>query len=661
MPRDLVLGNGSLLICQDRNLFIRDLYWPHVGLFNHLSGRSIRFGLWADGQFTWVEETWNRDLRYKPDSMVTECRLKTERLGLTLNVSDAVDPQAHVFIRRITITDNTSKARQVRIFWAADTVLCETDIGDTAYYDPFCDSVIHYKRDNYLLFSGMSSDGTGVRDFACGIKGVGGMEGTWKDAEDGELSNNPVAQGAVDSVISIIADVPAGGTSQPLYLWMAAAADRDAILDISNAIRRETPEAILHRTEETEREWLSAALDRSGIRAELTELPSRVQRLYHQSLHFIRTQCDRGGAILAANDTDIMRSNKAHYSYMWPRDGALIAHTLDSAGCHDLSRQFFRFCQQILPRDRTAFMQKYGPDGSVGATWHSFIAPNGEPEIPLQEDETALVVWALENHLTYQSDDAAELYQALAVPCGNFLMSHRDPNTHLPLPSWDLWEERRGIHTFTVCTVIAGLRAVARLALLLEDTANAARYNQGATETQKAMEHYLWSETEKRFMRRLEVHVDGTTDFDRTLDASLHALHLFDILPPDDPRVVSTLKQVDDRLRVRAGIGGMARYEGDYYGRVSHDLVNVPGNPWILCSLWQAQWEILRAKTVADLETAVDMLSWAEICSLPSGVLPEQIHPYNFTPITVAPLTWSHSEFVETVQKWIVKRRQLVD
>lgn len=659
MPRDLVLGNGSLLICQDRNLFIRDLYWPRVGLFNHLSGRSIRFGLWSEGQFTWVEETWNRDLRYKPDSMVTDCRLKTERFNLTLSVSDAVDPEANVFVRRITITDHSGKARQVRIFWAADTVLCETDIGDTAYYDPFCDSVIHYKRDNYLLFSGLSSDGSGVRDFACGMKGVAGMEGTWKDAEDGDLSNNPIAQGAVDSAISIIVDVPANGTSDPAYLWIAAASNRDAILDISARIRQETPETLLVRAETAERAWLSAAVDRSGIGSELAELPSRVRRLYRQSLHFIRTQCDRGGAILAANDTDIMRSNKAHYSYMWPRDGALIAHTLDSAGCHDLSRQFFRFCQQILPRDRPAFMQKYGPDGSVGATWHSFIAPNGEPEIPLQEDETALVVWALENHLNYRRDDAEEMYQSLARPCADFLLAYRDPTTHLPLPSWDIWEERRGIHTFTVCTIIAGLRAASLLAKRLGDAENGARYTQGATEVQRALENHLWSETEKRFMRRLEVHADGTTAFDRIVDSSLHALHLFDILPPDDPRVLATLEQVDSRLRVRAGIGGMARYEGDYYGRISHDLVNVPGNPWILCSLWHAQWEIARAKTMADLETAADTLSWAEICSLPSGVLPEQIHPYNFTPITVAPLTWSHSEFVETVLKWIAKRREI--
>ena len=32
-----------------------------------------------------------------------------------------------------------------------------------------------------------------------------------------------------------------------------------------------------------------------------------------------------GGAILAANDSDILRENRATYSYCWPRDGAIVA------------------------------------------------------------------------------------------------------------------------------------------------------------------------------------------------------------------------------------------------------------------------------------------------------------------------------------------------
>ena len=40
MPRDLPLGNGSLLAAYDSRYQIRDLYWPHVGQENHAMGTA---------------------------------------------------------------------------------------------------------------------------------------------------------------------------------------------------------------------------------------------------------------------------------------------------------------------------------------------------------------------------------------------------------------------------------------------------------------------------------------------------------------------------------------------------------------------------------------------------------------------------------------------
>ena len=60
----------------DRHYRLRDLYYPHVGWYNHTDGHVQRFGVWADGQFAWVEDAgWRRELRYKPDTLVTEVRL----------------------------------------------------------------------------------------------------------------------------------------------------------------------------------------------------------------------------------------------------------------------------------------------------------------------------------------------------------------------------------------------------------------------------------------------------------------------------------------------------------------------------------------------------------------------------------------------------------
>lgn len=666
MPRDLVVGNGNLLVCLDRHLFIRDLYWPYVGLYNHLSGRAVRFGVWIGGQFAWIDDTWDRDLRYRPHSLVTDCHLRNDRLQVSLSVSDAVDHRADVWARRVSVRNLGYEDREVRLFLAADTVICENDIGDTAYYDPFGQAVIHYKRGHYFLFGGDGGE-QGLHGYACGMKGLTGMEGTWRDAEDGELSGNPIAQGTVDSCISVRAIAPSGGETAHLDFWMIAGDTRERVLELQNELRRETPARLFDVTERYWRAWVRQGLAPSashegrepGKNIEL--LPPRVRELFRRSLLVIRTQTDDRGAILAANDTDIMKGNRAHYSYLWPRDGALVAHALDAAGYGALTRQFFEFCRRVLPSDRAAFMHKYAPDGTVGSSWHSFIAPNGQPELPLQEDETALVVWALWYHYERHRDFefVENLYRTLARPCADFLLEYRDSGTGLPLPSWDLWEERRGVHTYTVCAVVAALRAASKLARLFGDEERGALYETGAESVLSAMVAHLWNPDHNRFARRLEAHGDGTFTPDMTQDASLHALHLFDVLPPTDARVAETMRQIGERLWVKAGIGGMARYEGDYYARISNDLANVPGNPWIICTLWQAQWQIASAQTLADLDAPRDLMQWANLTALPSGILPEQIHPYNFTPLTVAPLTWSHSEVVETVYKWLKRHAEL--
>ena len=53
MPRDLPLGNGTLLVTFDRLYQLRDVYFPFVGQEDHTVGGPCLFGVWADGQFSW--------------------------------------------------------------------------------------------------------------------------------------------------------------------------------------------------------------------------------------------------------------------------------------------------------------------------------------------------------------------------------------------------------------------------------------------------------------------------------------------------------------------------------------------------------------------------------------------------------------------------------
>ncbi|MGO4372301.1 glycoside hydrolase family 15 protein, partial [Paenibacillus sp. MCAF20] len=112
---------------------------------------------------------------------------------------------------------------------------------------------------------------------------------------------------------------------------------------------------------------------------------------------------------------------------------------------------------------------------------------------------------------------------------------------------------------------------------------------------------------------------------------------------------------------VKTEIGGIARYTNDYYFQQSGEIDKVPGNPWIICTLWVANFEIDSAKSIEELEGAKNTLQWVSDHALQSGLLPEQLNPYDGTPLSVAPLTWSHATFVQSVSKYAAKYKSLRD
>jgi Glucoamylase and related glycosyl hydrolases len=162
-----------------------------------------------------------------------------------------------------------------------------------------------------------------------------------------------------------------------------------------------------------------------------------------------------------------------------------------------------------------------------------------------------------------------------------------------------------------------------------------------------------------RFHRMVTVSHDGDVSVDSTIDVSLAGLWLFGMFSPDDPKIVSTMDAVIGRLTVKTPIGGVARYENDYYFQVSHDLANVAGNPWILCTLSVAHWYAIRAVDAATLQKAIDLLQWTVDRAMPSGVLSEQVDPYTGAPISVAPLTWSHAAYVLAVHRVAERMKEL--
>jgi GH15 family glucan-1,4-alpha-glucosidase len=440
--------------------------------------------------------------------------------------------------------------------------------------------------------------------------------------------------------------VPAGGEAAG-YGWLAVSRTLKELTEL-NELAQRAPGALLDRTGRYWRFWLHRA------RRDFGDLSPAVAGLYRRSLLIIRTQIDNNGAIVAANDSDITAFGKDHYSYIWPRDAALVAMTLDLAGYHEAPHRFYVFLRKLLAQTIYEFggylLHRYTPDGLIAASWHPTVG-QGRLLLPIQEDGTALVVYGLCQHLiqTGNAELFRDLYWDFVRPAADFLLVFRDPFTGLPRPSHDLWEEQHGIFLFTCSTVHAALVAAAGLAEALGEPDQAAEYRNGAEEIRMGVAEHFFDPTLNRLVFMLHVEQDGALRRDPRLDSSMAGVFAFELFPADDLRVVNTMAAYQEGLENRLPVGGMARHSDDYYHHTSGNYQEYPGNPWFISTLWLADW----LTATGDRKGARQWLEWCAKHALPSGVLAEQLHPYTGEPLSVSPLTWSHAAFIASVEHYL--------
>ncbi|MDD5623717.1 MAG: glycoside hydrolase family 15 protein [Candidatus Peribacteraceae bacterium] len=681
MPRSLVVGNGQLLATFDDALQMRDLYFPYVGMEDQTGyGNVHRTGVWVAGRgFAWFSDpSWRIEPKYRADSLVGESTLRNDQLGLEIIAEDYAHPFYNVLLRhfRLRSTDGTEKT--VRMFFHHNLFIYGDKQKDTAFYEPYTNSVIHYRQTRYFLIGGDSSDlketcaisqeteeyqsilhskkrlkSGNLGSYSIGKANYQGYEGTWRDAEDGQLSNTTIDQGSVDSTVGIHCTVrPARETE--VTLWLCMGRSLEEVVELQQMVIEEGQARLQSNCHNYWKSWVMKTQQNFGT------MSSPLVDLYHRSLLLIRLHADNRGGIVAAADADIMAFNRDTYTYVWPRDGAFISLALDHAQYHEVTRRFFDFCCKVQTPDGY-LLHKYNPDGSLGSSWHPWFS-HGESQMPIQEDETALVIYALWKHFELAQDFEflQEMYERFVKKAGRFLAEFREEKTGLPLPSYDPWEEHRGVFTYTVATVAAGLHAAAQICQILGHHTHSEKFHTAADETRQALLFHLFDEEHDRFVKMIRRKDGKTVEKNLTVDASVAAVWMLNVLPPGDPRIVSTMRQLKEQLTVRTNVGGLARFTNDVYHAKVKPSVDIPGNPWIITTLWEALWTITQAKSLADLEPARKALEWAGAHATKTGILPEQLHPLTGAPLSVAPLAWSHATFVETVLQFVEKEQQLL-
>ncbi len=638
MGRPVILGNGALTVGLNESGLVHDFYYPYVGLDNLTTSRGSfhRIGVFVDGVFSWVDSAdWQTNVDFEDTALVSSVVMKNERLHVEFSCQDFVDSEHNVFGRHVVVKNGAATQREIRLFFHQAFEISRGGRGDTALYEPNENYILDYKGRCSLLIYSQTSQAKPAEQFCVGLSGVEGKEGTWRDAEDGNLSGNPVEHGGVDSVLANIMNIESGAEAAVDY-WVVAADSQYSAERIHRVIKDEGLPERIAKTRLYWSQWL--ATSHEGLHV----LPEKEQAIARKSLMIIKSHADKRGGLVASCDSSIYNYGRDYYSYVWPRDGAYAMWPLIRLGYTEEPKKFFAFCRDIMSPEGY-MMHKYQPDKAIGSTWHPLLHGH-RSELAIQEDETAIVIYMLYEFYkeSGEKDFVESLYATLVQPMADFMYKYRDLATKLPHASYDLWEEKFLTHTYTTAMVYRALKAAARLADIFEFPDDAVRWRQAASEI--ATGSTLLYDSESNILRKgFLVHEDGTLSFDNTLDvSSAYAATMFAPKAIGQTPTQNTFEAIEKRLLNQSPSGGSPRYEHDGYFA---SKPTYKGNPWFVTTLWLAQYYL----QVGRDDEAKKLVDWTLEHALPSGALSEQVDPTTGEPTSVLPLVWSHAELINTL------------
>lgn len=637
MARPIVLGNGELHVGINDYGLVHDFHFPHVGLENHTIGKGLRhkIGVYVDEEISWLDDgSWHLEFDYPHESLIGHTIARNRKKQIILEFDDAVDSELNVFMRSIHVVNTASVEREIRLFTHQAFVIGDSRGNtDTAQYLPDTDAIMHYRGRRVFIVSG-ECDNDVFDQHTVGLFGIEGHEGSWRDADDGELSGSSAEHGRVDSVLRFKKTLPALSSTRVRY-WIAAGTSMRAAILAHKKLREATMDARLVTTAKWWHEWL-----RPTIRASL-RLPAAWRHQFIVSAMILRSHMDNRGAIIASTDSAMLNYNRDAYAYCWPRDGAYIIWPLMRLGYREEIERFFDFCRRVL-HPNGYLSHKYRSDGALGSSWHTYVH-GSRVAPPIQTDETALVLFSFCQYYQQHKSEKmlAEYYANFVKPMGDFLASYIEADTHLPSPSYDLWEERFMISTYTTSVTQAALLAAADVAEDANDQDSCVAWRTTAEDMYQAARARLY-DNERGCLRKGLVPTEHGLEDDNTIDMSaVFGAFMFGLYDVQDPVITSSMARALEEFKQHERIG-LPRYTNDNYRREEHEPI---GNFWHITTLWYAQYLLENDK----IKAASELIEWSREHSYASGVMAEQVLPSNGYSTSVAPLAWSHAEFMATL------------
>ena len=547
MNKRYTISNGALRVQLDEHGLVRDLFVPSARPASFTPQTKHRLGVRVDGVTSWVDDgLWSAKTRRNHNAPVNGTVLVNEAIGILLELEDVVAPHADIFMRNVHVVNLCDNQRRVSIFFHQAYVIDSPLLPDTAQHIPKEAAILHYGSRRAFVVTGMTDIGSPPDQHSVGLFGDG-LDGTWRDAEDGELSGSDVACGQVDSTLRFSLTI-GGLSSRRVYYWVSTSVVVREAVELRRTI---TLQSVFKQTEQTViwwRKWLTPAF----------RLSERLQPRYRQDfihdVSNIRLQQDQTGAIITDRQT----------AYCNPRDAAYALWPLIRLGYYDEPLRFFSFCRSILD-ENGCLLSRYAADGSIGASAHAYH--HDKP--PVQSDGTAIVLFVFSQFyaLTKQKELLDDFYELLIKPMAKFLTEFVDEDG-LPLSSYDFADKQLGVYTYTTAVTVAALTAGADIAEVMNDQEMAVSWRTVAEEMRTAAEDHMHSERGT---------IRHGKDDDHVSIASLFGVFMFGLFDPEEDTVEQTIGEIEREFRREDGLFACDsdKKDIDYVG-----------------SLWMAQYYI---------------------------------------------------------------------
>jgi glucoamylase len=333
------------------------------------------------------------------------------------------------------------------------------------------------------------------------------------------------------------------------------------------------------------------------------------------------------GAIVAANAAmkDYPHDAKNYY-YVWPRDASFACIAADIVGIDDIQENFFEWC-----------LDRAEGFNNAGLLYEKYYINGLKAACRFQPDQTASVLLAVWHHYQGKMEGAIR-FEELIEKAANGLCNKWQID-HFEMVTNDLWEERlafpdiRENFTYSLAACIKGLEC-----------------------SNEIIQNDKWLTVASQMRNRLNKHFISdhfVRSFgeliDHAIDASMLGLvYPFGIYLANDSRIISTIKEIENRL---INDGGVYRYEFDRYDGWFYEGMhrNKGAGAWPLLNFWLSIYYAHKAEITheeSDKESAKNYYNWV-LSNLGEKIyLPEQIFKKDSPQRSVSPLLWSHSMFI---------------